>query len=85
MPHRNSHWFKGPEGRDQAINYDGNDGGDIYKLLVNNAEENLFFRENGIGYRISPKGYEFLKRRIERFTIEEFQDLCNDPSTSRII
>ena len=78
-PHRKSHWFKGPEGREQALNYDDNNSRYIYKLVVIPDEENSYFKQNGIGYQIAKDGFSYLKKRIEKRTIEEFQDLCNDP------
>ena len=77
LPSAGCCWFKGEDGRDEALNYSDNGSNSISRVIVNLHEEKAYFMQKGIGYILSRNGFNCLEERIEIFDIEEFTNLCN--------
>ena len=75
-------WFTTYE---EAINWDGNDEDEIAKITALPGESNTFFKPNGVGYQLSSEGFKYFEKRIEKFSINEFLEKCDDPKIGRFM
>jgi len=82
LPRPGCCWF---ETKEEALNYEGRgvDESKISKVVVISGEFNSYFEENGVGYKLSREGFEYLSNRIETFDRHEFESLSEDPRYHR--
>ena len=81
-PSPNCCWFRTSE---EALNWDGNSSKTICRLVLLAGEFNAYFEANGVRYKINKDDYNFLEKRIEKYNIDDFTDLCNDPKRGRFM